>query len=129
MLVLSWSLGFGESTEEFSELINFCKLKGLALNNDDVSIVTDRAPAISAAISASMELAYHTFCLKHLEWNVNQNIKSKNEYDMKLFKDAAFAKTEVEYITAMEELRTKNEAMYTYLVGIDKWQRYKLYQR
>jgi hypothetical protein len=131
LLLLAFSLTYSESAEEFTCLLNFCNSNGLALDKEDITVVTDRAEAINSSIKTCMPNAYHALCLKHMERNLRDHNSGlmKDDKWIKKFKKIYFAETPEEYTIRMNSLMLENPTMHSYISSINNWQRWKLYER
>jgi hypothetical protein len=129
MLVLALGVIYTESTLEVGELLSFVKDNGVPLDDEGVTIITDRSRAINRAIEEQAPKAYHALCPLHIERNLRANKWTEH---LMLYYYARKAETEDIFKYRMEMIKEKCLPMYNYLMemeGKDSWQCYRYYER
>lgn len=77
-ILLAFSLCLNEQSVEFVQILEYCKSKGLDINNSKQVIISDRAESIKKAIKSSATHAYHVCCPLHLKRNLEAKFKKSN---------------------------------------------------
>ena len=102
------------------------------MNNSDITILSDRGPAILNALNRHCNKAFLKPCPLHIKRNLIHHGYSTKKL-LSLYWEATNAPTFSQYENIMREMRTagngKGEKMAQYLEEIDNWQLYKAVER
>ena len=126
MCILAFYLCYSENSFDMNNFLMFLSNNGLNLNQEDITIITDRGSSIINAVTNNLPLAASYYCSKHLERNLKTN---KIHTHISLFWLARNAVTLESYNKIMEEMKIKKPSMYNYLNNIEGWQLYKIIER
>jgi len=126
MCILAFYLCYSENSFDMNNFLKFLSDNGLNLNQEDITIITDRGSSIINAVLTNLPSAASYYCSKHLERNLKTN---KFNTHIPLFWLARNAVTYESHKKIMEDISTKKPLMYTYLNKIDYWPLYKIIER
>ena len=84
MIVFAYALTKGETTEAYGKLIRACISQGMALNEENIVVISDRGAAVIAAVETWLPNCFHMFCEIHLSRNlIQKGLKKYLEYFVK----------------------------------------------
>jgi hypothetical protein len=116
-------LSYSESAENLNAFLDFVYECGIRMDRPGYTLISDRGSAIISSVTGRFHSMKHHFCSKHLE----RNLKSKGwTAHLSLYWRARNAISSGAYLAAMNELKLRCSAMYTYLSAIENWSLFEL---
>jgi hypothetical protein len=79
----------------------------MAIDKKDVTIISDRGTAITAAIKEDFKKAHIRYCPKHIERNLIKDGYRKTSCYISLYWKATNAKTETDFLQVMNDILIK----------------------
>jgi len=105
-----------EREETWSYFLRLCVRHMPRLDAEDMVLMSDRCKGLDNAVAATCPRAHHVFCVVHLTRNVAVHCGAEAAGDVKpLIYTAVTTPRRESFLGAMEEIRKKSEAAYTYL--------------
>lgn len=121
MIIFGYAITRGETIAAYDLLIQACISAGMRINSPTVAVVTDRGPAVIAAVKRRLSECYHIWCAEHLRRNLVQMKFNKNEIEF--FKKARNSLPSSRHVEVMTKMETECNRLYTYLlsIGPENW--------
>jgi len=131
-IAYGYMLHHHESADDLFYFLKFLKDNGFPIDNEDITVFTDRGSAYASAVSKALPKALHHFCPVHLQRNLVSTVHC-NPAEIGQYWKIQRCKNKLDYSREMEVLRSMlphGEAAAKYLEGIDGvWQLYKVVER
>ncbi|XP_071718142.1 uncharacterized protein [Rutidosis leptorrhynchoides] len=127
ILPLAYGIEVGETTDHwtwfFGNLRHSLQSSGCCINN--LTIISDRAPAIAAGISIIFPEVFHALCARHLLGNlksVSKRVKSYEWHYWKMYK--AYRKSNFDHYYGILSRRIPDSTRTLTTVGLNIWSRH-----
>ncbi|XP_071708234.1 uncharacterized protein [Rutidosis leptorrhynchoides] len=127
ILPLAYGIGAGETTDHwtwfFGNLRDSLQSSGCCIIN--LTIISDRAPAIAAGISNVFPEVFHALCARHLLGNLKSVSKRVKSYEWHYWKMCkAYRKSDFDHHYAILARRIPDSARTLNTVGLNRWSRH-----
>ncbi|XP_071714879.1 uncharacterized protein [Rutidosis leptorrhynchoides] len=127
ILPLAYGIGAGETTDHwtwfFGNLRDSLQSSGCCIVN--LTIISDRAPAIAAGISNVFPEVFHALCARHLLGNLKSVSKRVKSYEWHYWKMCkAYRKSDFDHHYAILARRIPDSARTLTTVGLNRWSRH-----
>ena len=127
LMILGFAFIHSENAEDIGTLLKFMVDSDVLLDDETITIISDRSAAINRAVGDKAGKAYHAYCPLHIE----RNLKHKKWTDhVQLYRNARNATTDSDIISRMNKIQSVCPEMHRYLQEIGNgWQCYLMYER
>ncbi|XP_071738695.1 uncharacterized protein [Rutidosis leptorrhynchoides] len=127
ILPLAYGIGAGETTDHwtwfFGNLRDSLQSSGCCIVN--LTIISDRAPAIAAGISNVFPEVFHALCARHLLGNLKSVSKRVKSYEWHYWKMCkAYRKSDFDHHYGILARRIPDSARTLTTVGLNRWSRH-----
>ncbi|XP_071728099.1 uncharacterized protein [Rutidosis leptorrhynchoides] len=127
ILPLAYGIGAGETTDHwtwfFGNLRDSLQSSGYCIVN--LTIISDRAPAIAAGISNVFPEVFHALCARHLLGNLKSVSKRVKSYEWHYWKMCkAYRKSDFDHHYGILARRIPDSAHTLTTVGFNRWSRH-----
>ncbi|XP_071688342.1 uncharacterized protein [Rutidosis leptorrhynchoides] len=127
ILPLAYGIGAGETTDHwtwfFGNLKDSIQSSGCCIDN--LTIISDRAPAIAADISIVFPEVFHTLCARHLLGNLKSVYKRVKSYKWHYWKMCkAYSKSDFDHHYGILSRRIPDSTRTLTIVGLNRWYRH-----
>ncbi|XP_071727070.1 uncharacterized protein [Rutidosis leptorrhynchoides] len=127
ILPLAYGIGAGETTDHwawfFGNLRDTLQSSGCCIEN--LTIISDRAAAIAAGISAVFPDVFHALCCRHLLGNLKTKSRRVKSYEWHYWKMCkAYRKSDFEYHYKILCRRLPESTKTLTDVGVNRWSRH-----